>query len=293
MAKVFVLGSLNLDTTYYVNALPNEGETVTSLSNESAVGGKGLNQAAAVAWTGVDTGIIGAIGDDESGRQMRAALERQKIDLSYLKTSRLPTGSAVILVDSGAKNLIVVNGGANRDVPKMGIPFAADDWLMAQLETPVEVVMHYFARARAGGAKTALNLSPYQTVPDELLRLVDLLIVNEHEASELLGCQIKNAEDACGTVDVLHKKGIKTAVITLGEAGAVVIDGSRTKEIKGVAVQAVDTQGAGDAFAGVLVGNCCKGSSLMDSAETANQIAAQCVTIAGSTIISLNAMERK
>ena len=96
MAKVFVLGSLNLDTTYYVNALPNEGETVTSLSSESAVGGKGLNQAAAVAWTGVDTGIIGAIGDDESGRQMRAALERQKIDLSYLKTSRLPTGSAAI-----------------------------------------------------------------------------------------------------------------------------------------------------------------------------------------------------
>ena len=287
MANVYVLGSLNMDTTYYVDRLPGEGETITSVSSQSAAGGKGLNQSAAAAWTGAATEIIGAVGKD-GGQAMIDALQRQHVGMRYLQRSDLPTGSAVILVDRQAKNLIVVNGGANRDVRRQEIPFAAGDWLMAQLETPVETVTDYFRQARAHGAKTVLNLSPYQPVPEELLALVDLLIVNEHEASELLGCRIGCRAEASRAAGLLREKGIRSAVITLGGDGAVVIDGEKTEELEGVPVQAVDTQGAGDAFAGVLVGHCCLGMSLAESARTANQVAARCVTVAGSTIISLN-----
>ena len=287
MANVYVLGSLNMDTTYYVDRLPGEGETVTSVSSQSAAGGKGLNQSAAAAWTGAATEIIGAVGKD-GGQAMIDALQRQHVGMRYLQRSDLPTGSAVILVDRQAKNLIVVNGGANRDVRRQEIPFAPGDWLMAQLETPVETVTDYFRQARDHGAKTVLNLSPYQSVPEELLALVDLLIVNEHEASELLGCRIGCRVEASRAAGLLREKGIRSAVITLGGDGAVVLDGERTEELEGVPVQAVDTQGAGDAFAGVLVGHCCLGMSLAESARTANQVAARCVTVAGSTIISLN-----
>ncbi len=289
MANVYVLGSLNMDTTYYVDRLPGEGETITSVSSQSAAGGKGLNQSAAAAWTGAATEIIGSVGKD--GQAMIDALQRQHVGMRYLQRSGLPTGSAVILVDQQAKNLIVVNGGANRDVQRQEIPFAAGDWLMAQLETPVETVTDYFRQAKAHSAKTVLNLSPYQPVPEELLTLVDLLIVNEHEASELLGCRIGCRADACRAAGLLREKGIYSAVITLGGDGAVVIDGQRTEELEGVPVQAVDTQGAGDAFAGVLVGNCCLGLPLAESARTANQVAARCVTVAGSTIISLNTIQ--
>ena len=170
------------------------------------------------------------------------------------------------------------------------IPFAPGDWLMAQLEMPVETVMEYFRQARDHGAKTVLNLSPYQPVPEALLTLVDLLIVNEHEASELLGCRIGCRAEASRAAGLLREKGIRSAVITLGGDGAVVIDDQQTEELEGVPVQAVDTQGAGDAFAGVMVGRCCLGMSLAESARTANQVAARCVTVAGSTIISLNAI---
>ena len=287
MANVYVLGSLNMDTTYYVDRLPGEGETITSVSSQSAAGGKGLNQSAAAAWTGAATEIIGAVGKD-GGQAMIDALRRQHVGMRYLQRSDLPTGSAVILVDRQAKNLIVVDGGANRDVQWQEIPFTTGDWLMAQLETPVETVTDYFRQARDRGAKTVLNLSPYQPVPEELLVLVDMLIVNEHEASELLGCRIGCRADASRAAGLLREKGIRSAVITLGSDGAVVIDSQRTEELEGVPVQAVDTQGAGDAFAGVLVGYCCLGMSLAESARTANQVAARCVTVAGSTIISLN-----
>lgn len=289
MANVYVLGSLNMDTTYYVDRLPGEGETITSVSSQSAAGGKGLNQSAAAAWTGAATEIIGAVGKD-GGQAMIDALQRQHVGMRYLQRSDLPTGSAVILVDRQAKNLIVVNGGANRDVQWQEIPFAPGDWLMAQLEMPVETVMEYFRQARDHGAKTVLNLSPYQPVPEALLTLVDLLIVNEHEASELLGCRIGCRAEASRAAGLLREKGIRSAVITLGGDGAVVIDDQQTEELEGVPVQAVDTQGAGDAFAGVMVGRCCLGMSLAESARTANQVAARCVTVAGSTIISLNAI---
>lgn len=292
MARVFVLGSLNMDTTYYVNNLPCEGETIAAVSCESAVGGKGLNQAAAAAWTGVETAIIGAVGNDENGRQMVQTLERRHIHTQYLQQSRLPTGSAVILVDGSARNCIVVNGGANGDVCRAEADLAAGDWIMSQLETPVETVHYYFERARQAGARTALNLSPYRPVPDALLALTDVLIVNEHEASGLLQRRISNPEDACNAAQALREKGIRRAVITLGEHGAVVIDGNTVHRIEGIKVKAVDTQGAGDAFSGVMIGHCCRGMSLPESAEAANRVAGQCVGITGSTIISLDALGR-
>lgn len=292
MARVFVLGSLNMDTTYYVNDLPCEGETIAAVSCESAVGGKGLNQAAAAAWTGVETAIIGAVGNDGNGRQMALTMERRRINTQYLQQSRLPTGSAIILVDGSARNFIVVNGGANCDVRREEIDLAAGDWIMSQLETPVETVHYYFEKAKQACARTVLNLSPYQPVPDTLLALTDILIVNEHEASGLLQCRINSPEDACNAAEALRRKGVHKAVITLGERGAVVLDGNTAHRIEGVKVKAVDTQGAGDAFSGVMIGYCCRGLSLPESAEAANRIAGQCVGITGSTIISLDALDR-
>lgn len=287
MAGVFVLGSLNVDTSYYLQRLPEPGMTVLAGSCKKAVGGKGLNQAAAACFTGAGVSIIGAVGADENGRLILDTVREYPINTEYLARTEMPTGTAVILVDAGGANMIAVHGGANRFVPVQDVPFGKGDWLMAQLETDVCTVQNYFEMAREKGAYTMLNLSPYEAVDRRLLELTDLLVVNEHEASQLLGMQIHCAEQACITGGVMGRMGVGGSVITLGGDGAVILKDGGSRHVRGKNVAAVDTQGAGDAFAGVLAGNLAQGKTLEESVECANNVAAECVGVYGSTLTSL------
>ena len=290
MSTVYVLGSLNMDTTYYVSRIPQAGVTLASSHCESAPGGKGLNQAAAISWTGAETALIGAVGRDANGEAMEKVLAGYPIDCTWLMKADAPTGSAVILVDEQGRNTIVVNGGANRQVPVREIGFQAGSYLVAQLETNLDAVAAYFVQARACGAHTVLNLSPSQPVPAELLKNVELLIVNEHEAGALTGREIRSPQDAADCGPELRAMGIHQALITLGENGVVVLDREKRIHILGEKVTARDTQGAGDAFLGVVVGGLAAGQSLEEAARRANHIAARCVQVEGSTLISLRAV---
>lgn len=293
MAKVYVLGSVNIDTTYYVPTLPAEGITLSADATQNAVGGKGFNQAVAAAWCGTQTALIGAVGADANGTRAKALLEARGVDTAYLCLQAAETGSAVILVNRQGDNLIVVNGGANRHVPKTSIPFAAGDYLMAQLETPPETVAYYFAAAKQRGAKTVLNLSPSQPVDARLLELTDLLLVNAHEAAALLELRVLRGEDAGRLAAALSARGIACAVITRGDAGALLFARGNVLAVSGEPVTAVDTQGAGDAFAGVLVGKLAAGADLETAVRYANRIAARCVTVRGSTERSLYALQQE
>jgi len=286
MQTVWVIGSINVDTTYNMARLPHEGETLSATGSFSALGGKGANQAVAAKATGAHVCLAGCVGADAAGNAAREKLAKRGVELTHLCSHPTdPTGSAIILVEQSGKNLIVVNGGANLAYAYTALPFSAGDYVMAQLETPIEAVEAAFAAAKAEGCTTVLNPSPCRELPDALLRSTDILIVNEHEIETVSGVRGK---DGIAAMQRLAEMGIAKIVLTLGGEGALLFHAGALTPIAGIRVDAcVDTQGAGDAFAGILIGEMSKDVPFVDAAERANTVAAKCVTVSGSTIKSL------
>lgn len=257
--SVVVVGSANLDLVYRVERIPAPGETVLATGADSAPGGKGNNQVTAVARAGGDATFIAAIGDDAAGDRLEAGLIEAGVDLRVRRSDR-PTGTAVITVDDGAENAIVVDSGANRtlvdltDVERDLI--AGADVLLLQLETPLETVERAAGVGHAAGATVVLNAAPIRPLPAELLSTVDLLIVNEHEAAQLAADThgaFRGRADEEELAQVLSSLGL-AVIITLGSRGALVcVPGEPPAHVAGHPVDAVDTTGAGDTFCGALV----------------------------------------
>lgn len=291
MSTVWVLGSLNMDTTYTVEALPQEGMTIAAGDCRRAVGGKGFNQAVAASRSGASTRLIGAVGEDDNGRALLRAAAGQGVDTTHV--ARLPdagTGTAVVLVDAAGANLIVVHGGANRRVPCVCVPFAAGDLAAAQLETNPDAVLDFFRQAKAAGAVTVLNPSPFSPLSPALIAVTDLLVANEHEAAAF--ADLRADAPPRQLLEGVRARGVSRAVVTLGGSGAAVWDGAAFTAIAGRRVPVVDTQGAGDAFLGTLLGWMARGHGLLESAHFANLVAAECVGRAGSTLASYPSPER-
>lgn len=290
MSRVWVVGSINLDTTYTMERLPTEGETLHAYSNFSALGGKGSNQAVAASKMGASVYLVGMTGMDAAGCAARSQLGDIGIDLSYLKANaKIPTGSAIICVDKKGANFIVVNGGANLAFTYTPLPFAAGDYVIAQLETPLTAVERCFIAAKEAGAVRILNPSPCKALPQSLLEATDILIANEHEIESVSGIAYTDYRKWTPILRRIRRYGISKIVLTLGKEGALLYDAEVTTYIPGIQVAPViDTQGSGDAFAGVLVGMMAQGQSFLAAAQLANQIAAACVKVSGSTIQSLS-----
>ncbi|MGV8872225.1 MAG: ribokinase [Rhodococcus sp. (in: high G+C Gram-positive bacteria)] len=219
--------------------LPDPGETVLGTSFTTAPGGKGANQAIAAAKAGSPVAFIGAVGDDEFGETLRQTLTSAGVDDSALRTAAGSSGIATITVDDRAENSIVVVPGANGGVHDLTdgdrAAIAEADILLCQLEIPLDTVVAAFEFARSRGVLTMLNPSPVQDLPDALLASTDVLVVNEAEEARLE-----------------HRAGSVTHVITtLGARGAR-YRGPESFEVSAPRVEAVDTTGAGDAFAGAL-----------------------------------------
>lgn len=191
MTRIAVLGSTNMDLVAYVARAPEPGETVTGREFRTVPGGKGANQAVAAARAGGDVTMIGAVGDDAYGAQLRAGLEHAGLDTDLLHTAEGPSGIAHIVVDDTGANSIVVVPGANGTVTALGpgemAAIAGADLLLLQLELPLSAVIEGARVAHAQGVRTILAPSPVQPLPAELLDCVDLLIPNEHEAAALTG----------------------------------------------------------------------------------------------------------
>ncbi len=258
VTDVFVLGSINQDFVLKVERRPQPGETVTNADLSTHNGGKGANQAAAAALLGATVTILGRVGDDEFGEPLVRALEEKGIDTGLVeRASGASTGAAFITVTPDGENAITVAPGANRSLAPEDVDAAADAIgdarvLVAQMEIPVESVLRAVEVAAKRGTRALVNLAPTFEVPRGLLEKLDPLVVNEHEAAFLLGSVVEGVDGALSAAPKLLSLGPRSAVITVGESGAVFASGDSTEHLLAPKVDVVDTTGAGDAFVGAL-----------------------------------------
>jgi ribokinase len=249
-ASVCVLGSINTDIVVRCPSLPGAGQTVLGGPFEVHPGGKGANQAVAAARAGADVMMIGVVGDDAYGSRRMDELAAEGIDISRVRRCAEPTGVALITVDGGGENTIVVAPGANamleeQDADDAGDVIRSADALLMQLEVPIDAVMAAARIARSHGTLVVLNAAPARPIPAELVGLIDLLVVNKTEAIELTN------QDR-PTVEALTMLGVASAVMTLGDEGAQYTHHGHAGGVYAFPVEPIDTVGAGDAFAGVL-----------------------------------------
>jgi ribokinase len=240
VARVCVVGSVNADLTFTVDSLPRPGQTVLASSLSSAPGGKGGNQAVAAARAGATVQLVAALGSDAAAEQLRAHLRDNEVGLDGVVGLPGSSGSAVIVVDAGAENTIVVAPGANAHLTVTSADVRAviadSDVVLLQLEIPIATAIAAAGVARAAGAVVMVNASPAGAAPHQLLalsELADVVVVNETEARE-------------------WHWPVPHLVITRGARGASYLSDDERFDVRAPAVEAVDTTGAGDVFAGVL-----------------------------------------
>lgn len=274
-----------MDRVVRVARHPAPGETVLGGDTAQFPGGKGANTAVAAARQGVRTGFVGAVGADEGGALLLAALADAGVDTSTVRRIDGPSGAAHITVDADGENSIVVSPGANArvsedDVRRAEDVIAAAKVLFAVLEVPLKTVRYAVAHAAARGVRVVLNASPVAELPAKTLAALDPLVVNKHEAAVLLGKEGSGEELAAE----LRAAGPRSVVVTLGAAGVVIADadGILVIPVPDVDGDVVDTTGAGDAFAGALAGRLATGASLADAAHDAVAYAAESVTRHGA-----------
>lgn len=282
MSAIVVLGSANMDLVVRQPRLPNPGETMFGSDFSTVPGGKGLNQAVAAARAGGDIGFVGAVGRDAFGDALRRCLRDDGVDTDGLVEVDAPTGTAHIAVLDGGENAIVVVSGANAAITaldedsKRRIEDAG--YLVAQFERPVDLVGEAFVVARGLGITTVLTPAPVQPVDHALLQLVDVLIPNAQEACELAG--VADETDAA----VALSRTVGLVVMTRGSRGALVArEGAVVTEVPARKVTAVDTTGAGDTFAGVLVAWLSSGAELEAALKAATVAASISVTRPGAS----------
>ena len=288
MTDVFVLGSINQDFVLKVERRPEPGETVTNAELSTHNGGKGANQAAAAALLGASVAILGRVGDDEFGEPLVRALEEKGIDTGLVElASGASTGAAFITVTPDGENAITVAPGANRSLVPEDVDAAAGAIgdarvLVAQMEIPVESVLRAVEVAAERGTRALVNLAPTFEVPRGLLEKLDPLVVNEHEAGFLLGGAVEGVDGALSAAPRLLSLGPRSAVITVGEAGAVFASGDSTEHLPAPEVDVVDTTGAGDAFVGALATQLARDAPLEEAVAYAVRAGAAAVTREGA-----------
>ena len=285
---ITVLGSTNTDMVISGDHIPVPGETVSGGTFLMNPGGKGANQAVAVARLSKQKGncrFIAKVGDDVFGRQTAENMKKDKVDAKLIVDKKNASGTALILVDKKGQNVISVALGANGTLsPKDLAPFkkdiASSDALLMQLETPVETVIAAAKIASAAGVPVILNPAPAGKLPAELFKLLDWVTPNESEAEILTGVKVTDSKSAQKAVDALLKKGVKHALITMGSKG--VYCGNCRKLYPTKKVKAVDCVAAGDTFNGAFVVALTEGKSCKDAIAFAQQAAAISVTRPGA-----------
>jgi len=284
MPRVLVVGSANVDFTVALERLPEPGETVTEGTLLVARGGKGANQAVAARRLGAEVRLMGCVGDDPSGREVRAALAEEGIGVEgVVATPQAATGTALILVDRAGRNQIGVAPGANRALTVAQVEVRAEDFAWAEVvvascEIPLDCVTAALALARRHRTTTILNPAPVPRAPLDRLDLVDYLTPNAGEAARLSG--LAAGDEAAA--DALVARGAGTVIVTLGEAGALSRGRGGSHRAAGVRVQAVDTTAAGDAFNGALAVALAERRDLPSALRFANTVAALACTKRGA-----------
>jgi ribokinase len=278
---IAVVGSMNMDLAVNTEELPKAGETIVGSSIQQSPGGKGANQAVSAALVGGRVSLIAMRGEDAFGKNLVDSARDSGVDISLIQISeKEKTGTAVIIVDSHAENVIVISPGANSqlnpEVVKsslLKIPEAAV--VSVCMEVPIESVRQALVTGNEIGAVTVLNLSPFTNKALDLLPLAEILVVNQHEVSSITG--ISDPESWQATTASLKELGSRKVVVTLGSSGAVVLDCGQEAgspiTVEAVKVVAVDTTGCGDAFAGALCVELAAGGEIIEAVEFAVKVA--------------------
>ena len=281
MKHILVVGSINADLVIQTPRMPRMGETVRGGGFCVNTGGKGANQAAAIAKLGGDIKLLGCVGADPYGEMLLSDLSRFGVQTGSAQTVDTPTGVALITV-CGGDNCIILDAGANACMTPEVIDanaalFAWADYCVLQLEIPLETVLHAARTAKKHGAKVVLNPAPMCPLPDELLTLVDLFVPNNSEAELFLGHPVEGIEGAKAAVAEIRERGVPDVIITLGSDGCVYANGDTVQHHGIVDTPVVDAT----AVAGVLV--CLtEGKPMAEAVRFATHASALCVSRSGA-----------
>jgi ribokinase len=289
MPVAHIVGSINMDIVATVKRHPRPGETIIGESVSYFPGGKGANQAVAIARLGGAARMIGRIGNDLFGARMRDFLAGEGIDTSVVRSvDDAATGIALITVDSACQNCITVIAGANHAWTDQDLKLTpkAGDFVVCQLEVPIAVTLAALRRAKATGAVTVLNPAPYQVRAAELMSLSDIIVLNEIELGQMVASPITSADphEMRAAAARLLERGPQTAIVTLGAEGVLVVDGAKALRVPGRQVKVVDTTGAGDCFIGALVAELMRASPIEVATQFANVAASVSVERPGAAL---------
>ena len=286
--SICVVGSLNMDLIVRAARFPQPGETIHGRDFSTACGGKGANQAYAVARMGQPARMIGCVGDDAFADAMTANLQRAGVDTSgVLRKAGVSSGIAVITVDDSGQNEIVLAAGANARVDaamvqSMAAVIQSSDAVIAQLETTPEATEAAMRLAREAGKISIFNPAPGAPQHDELLVLCDWIIPNETEAGLLTGMTVDGIEAAAQAAGALKARGARNVLVTLGSNGVWVDAAAWQGHVPAFPVMPVDTVAAGDTFIGAFASRLVEGASVQDAVRFGNAAAAIAVTRAGA-----------
>lgn len=278
MPGVLVVGSINMDLIVRCKRLPREGETTHGEDLVMAPGGKGANQAVASSRLGAQTSMVGRIGEDEFGARLRAGLEEDGVNTSAVLTDPdASTGVALILLEPGGQNRIVIMSGANARVGAEGLAKAKEllpdvDAVLLQLEIPIPTVAQVAEAAREAGVRSVLDAgaATREAVEADLPALVDIISPNESEAEALTGVAVSGLATAAEAARRLREAGARDVVLKLGAEGAYWSGDAGTAHVPAFQIEPVDTTAAGDAFTACLAVDLASGRDMPTALRRAN-----------------------
>lgn len=284
--KIVVVGSANTDLVIHSPKMPKLGETLTGSNFQVNAGGKGLNQAVAIAKLGGDVAFLGGIGNDGNGDVLREALNQNGIAFTGVDTAEAPTGIAMITIVDG-NNFIILNAGANEKLTPAAVERHKDmiadaQYCVMQLEIPMETVLKVCEIAESANTKIVLNPAPFQELPAKLLSKIDYLIPNEHEAEDLTGICVDTEENCRKAMAKLKQMGVKNVIITLGGRGCAYSNGDDVVFCPALKTTVVDTTSAGDCFIGALVSKLSQNETIEAAVAFATKASAIAVSREGA-----------
>lgn len=290
MKRILVVGSSNTDLIMKVPEIPRPGETLLGKEFKTFPGGKGANQAVAAARGGGDVVFIASVGNDSYGDESVKGYKLDNINTENIKVCKgVPSGIAMITISDSGENVIAVASGANallkpEDLDEAEEAFDEADYMLVQLETPLDTVQEAVNLCSEFETRVILNPAPAAELPDEILSKVDIITPNETEAERLTGVEVTDEHEAKEAAEKLHEWGVRTVIITLGSGGAFVSDrnSGMKKTVPGFKVEAVDTTAAGDVFNGQLAVALAEGFSLEEAVRLAHAAAALSVQKLGA-----------